>query len=73
MNFTIPETRVTRAVYVHAGTRWADGVWVPHLVVMFVERGLVAAILAITLFKKIDQRFRKSSHVMLITNLWGGR
>lgn len=69
MNFTIRETKITRAVHFHAGTAWAEGVFVPHIVVMFIHWGAIEAIFSVTLFKKIHQRFRKPRHVMLITEL----
>lgn len=69
MNFTIPQTKSTRAIHFHAGTAWAEGVIVPHVVIMFMESGRVEAMFALTLFKKIEQKFRKPRHVMLITDV----
>lgn len=69
MNFTIPATSCTRAIYFHAGTAWAAGIWVPHVVVMFLDCGRCEAMFAVTLFKKIEQKFRSPRHVMLITDM----
>lgn len=71
MHITIKPTRVSRQVVIYLGTRWADGVTCPHLVAYFFAPGGLAACLAITLIKKIEQKNRKPRHVMLITNFPG--
>lgn len=61
MLITIPATRLTRKVDLYVGTRWADGVYTPHLIAYFytapsdLELSVpLAAIVAITVPAKLE-------------------